>query len=229
MQLKARLVHADAGARVVEVSAWHEGQCLGRALGEAADAETAEERAIERLQRRLNRQAAPSDKPEPLPQQASPAAPAQAAVAPAPAPPPVEPPADPDDWSDELAELDLELQRIGWGREQEEAYLRRVFDHPSRSRLTSYRDLSAYLKAVKQLQPGSDPNSAPVPLRRSELLSQSDQLLQSLRWDANRGRSFLEQHFQLASRQQLSDEQLLHFNMLLEGELLENGQSHRLS
>jgi hypothetical protein len=249
MQLKARLVHADAGVRVVEVSAWNQGQCLGSALGEAANAEAAEERALERLQQRLHQ---PGSRPGPAPGAAQSALPHQQVRPPAPAQPPVpkaptesqtqsqtlshtpshtepsaEPPAelaaDPDDWSDELADLDLELRRIGWEREQEAAYLQRAFGHPSRSRLTAYRDLSAYLKTVRLLQAGTDPNSAPVPLRRADLLSQSDQLLQSLRWDASHGRSFLEQHFQLSSRQQLSDEQLLHFNMLLESELIGMG------
>ena len=32
---EARLVHAEPGRRVVEVSAWQRGQCLGRGLGEA--------------------------------------------------------------------------------------------------------------------------------------------------------------------------------------------------
>jgi len=60
-----------------------------------------------------------------------------------------------------------------------------------------------------------------VPLRRRDLLEQCDQLLQQLHWDAARGRTLLEQEFQLSSRQQLSDEQLLQFNMLLESALLE--------
>jgi len=45
-------------------------------------------------------------------------------------------------------------------------------------------------------------------------------LLGQLQWDASRGRTFLEQHFSLSSRQQLNDTQLLQFNMLLEGELM---------
>ena len=85
-------------------------------------------------------------------------------------------------------------------------------------------DLAAYLRALRALHSGSTPDSAPIPLRRRDLLSQSEELLASLRWDATRGRSFLEQHFQLASRQQLSDEQLLQFNMLLEEELLQSSR-----
>ncbi|MEY3964352.1 MAG: hypothetical protein RLZZ106_1607 [Cyanobacteriota bacterium] len=132
----------------------------------------------------------------------------------------VEPPADPEDWSDELAELDVQLQRIGWDRSQEEQYLQRAFGHPSRNRLTAYADLVSYLRCLRSLSHGCDPNGAPVPLRRKDLLEQSDQLLRSLQWDASRGRELLEQNFQLSSRQQLSDEQLLQFNMLLEESLM---------
>jgi len=132
----------------------------------------------------------------------------------------VEPPADPEDWSDELAELDVQLQRIGWDRSQEGQYLQRAFGHPSRNRLTAYADLVSYLRCLRSLSHGCDPNSAPVPLRRKDLLEQSDQLLRSLQWDASRGRELLEQTFQLSSRQQLSDEQLLQFNMLLEESLM---------
>jgi hypothetical protein len=254
--LKVRLVHAEPGRRVVQVSAWQGNSCLGSALGEAAGAEDAEERAIARLQQRLAA-AAPAWTPEPA---AAPAANAavrhpviRPAASPAPTPvaednspetqeppqpslfspaepqppteplPPaagVEPPADPDDWSDELAELDVQLQRIGWDRNQEGQYLQRAFGHPSRNRLTAYADLVSYLRCLRNLSSGCDPNSAPVPLRRKDLLEQCDQLLRSLQWDAARGRQLLEQQFQLSSRQQLSDEQLLQFNMLLEESLM---------
>ena len=127
---------------------------------------------------------------------------------------------EPEDWSSELARLDLQLQRLGWTRDEEAIYLERAFSHPSRNRLTSYVDLVAYLNALEALNPGANPRNAPVPLRRKDLLSQCDQLLGQLQWDASRGRSFLEEHFSLSSRQQLNDTQLLQFNMLLEGELM---------
>jgi hypothetical protein len=127
---------------------------------------------------------------------------------------------EPEDWSSELAGLDLQLQRLGWSRDEEAIYLERAFHHPSRNRLTSYVDLVAYLKALEALSPGANPGNAPVPLRRRDLLSQCDQLLGQLQWDASRGRSYLDQHFSLSSRQQLNDTQLLQFNMLLEGELM---------
>jgi len=275
--IQARLVHADAGQRVVEVSAWQQGHCLGRSLGEASTAEAAEDRARERLTHHLATQpsrepaavhptphtppaAAAGDADPPArvrpaaPQRipATPAAPAASspatsssatASAPSSAPtdsatatPPQlpllglnngvpeaaaeEPVADPDDWSEELAELDVQLQRLGWDRHQEGTYLQRAFQHPSRNRLTAYADLVAYLRALRSLANGSLPETAPVPLRRRDLLSQCDQLLNSLGWEPQQGRQLLERTFQLSSRQQLSDEQLLQFNMLLEEELL---------
>ena len=135
-------------------------------------------------------------------------------------PPSEEQEGEPEDWSSELAGLDLQLQRLGWTRDEEGIYLERAFSHPSRNRLTSYVDLVAYLRALEALSPGANPGKAPVPLRRKDLLSQCDQLLGQLQWDASRGRSFLEKHFNLSSRQQLNDTQLLQFNMLLEGELM---------
>ena len=253
---EARLVHGEPGRRVVEVSGWRGGQCLGRCLGEAEDAETAEERAIARLSQRLAALQDTTERPASQPRQAlirhseeeaneaasEQTSPQKTAPAPAPVPAalpqqpqqpqqpqlpqlPVEPAADPDDWSEELAELDVQLQRLGWDRSQESIYLQRAFGHPSRNRLTAFADLAAYLRAVRVLSPGSSPESAAIPLRRSELLSQCEQLLASLGWDAGRGRQFLEQHFQLASRQQLGDEQLLQFNMLLEEQLIGFGSA----
>lgn len=242
MQLQARLVHAEPGRRVVELSAHQDGLVLGSALGEGATAEDAEDRALARLQRRLGQNAplpAPLQAPEPalaVPPQPEPAQPqprppeaeqpqlALPSLSKAPTPAseaPIEEPApDPEDWSSELTQIDLQLRRLGWQREQETTYLERAFGHPSRSRLTTYSDLLAYLQALQGLEPGCDPASAAVPLRRTELLHQCDTLLGQLQWDTAQGRQFLERHFQLSSRQQLSDPQLLQFNMLLESELI---------
>jgi hypothetical protein len=225
MQLRARLAHAESGQRVVAVSAWEGGRCLGSALGEAPTAEAAEDRALQRLLQRLetSSQVAPppatqSDvRPAPVP----PAPPAPAASAEPSASeggvagPEVEPPADPDDWSEELAELERLLRQLGWERDQESIYLQRAFGHPSRSRLIRYADLLAYLGVLRRLEPGMDPASAPLPMRRPDLLRRSDALLARLGWGPAEGRALLEREFRLASRQQLSDDDLLRFNELL--------------
>ena len=133
---------------------------------------------------------------------------------------PSEAPIDPDDWSDELAAIDLQLQRIGWDRDQEKVYLNRAFGHGSRHRFTIYADLVAYLKRLEGLQPGLLAEQAPVPMRRSDLLNQSDQLLQQLNWTSDQGKQLLKETLEAESRQHLSDEQLLNFNMMLEEEFI---------
>lgn len=159
---------------------------------------------------------------------ASPPGPAGVATDPAPAgstgapmqDPLEEAPADPEDWSSELARLDLALRRMGWDRDQEGVYLQRAFGHPSRSRITQYGDLLAYVRMLEALDSGADPSIAPVPLRRRDLLAQSDQLLDQLGWDGHQARSFSETRLGVRSRSQLSDADLLQLNMLLEAELI---------
>ncbi|MFN9630756.1 MAG: hypothetical protein ACK59A_11085 [Cyanobacteriota bacterium] len=135
-----------------------------------------------------------------------------------------EPPADPDDWSADLNQLDQLLGSLGWGREEERIYLQRLFGQPSRGKLTRYADLMVLRRALEALPPGSEPHTALLPLPRAELLSQSDDLLARLGWPTERARQWLEQQFAVTSRQRLSDEELLAFNLLLEGELLGQGE-----
>lgn len=237
MRTQARLCHIDERRCVVEVMVIGAEGVIASALGQGTDAESAEDRALSRLQQRLDAIPAPpvATQPAATPSTATPSAtvppPAPAPIAapapvPAPVPaapepePPSEAPTDPEDWSDELAAIDLELQRLGWDRQQERLYLERAFGHGSRHRLTRYSDLVAFLKRLRSLEPGISADSAPVPLRRSDLISQGDQMLQTLRWSSAQAREFLQQHLQASSRQQLSDEQLLQFNMLLEEQLL---------
>ncbi|MFM8524765.1 MAG: hypothetical protein ACKOCM_03995 [Cyanobacteriota bacterium] len=306
MRLQVQLVHAGSGVRVVLVSAWSGGECLGSALGEAAEAEEAERRAEQRLRQRLaaasplsvedapdssagsSGQAAlirhrppfdrdpatgpgraspqalplspplpaPADEasPQPLgsrsPASSGPDVPMAAPQSPLPSAPDQssatgerssdpsvlpataatlrpeasgEPAPDPEDWSDDLARIDLQVQRLGWDRQQEALYLERAFGHPSRSRLTRYGDLMAYLQALSALEAGADPTRVALPLHRRDLLEQCDELLGRLGWDPDQGRLFLELNFQCSSRQHLSDQQLLQFNMLLEEQWI--GQS----
>ena len=250
MQVRAELCHVDTLRCIVRAEAWSGEGCIASCLGEAANAEDAEDRARQRLQQKLagrdaKQQVVPEPKPAPSPPQArmeesrpqpapikQPEAMAkQGAVDQPPAAetpqhpspasnPPSETPTDPEDWSEELTAIDLELKRIGWGRDQERIYLERAFGHASRHRLTRYADLVAYLRQLRQLLPQEQPDQAHIPIRRSDLITQGDQMLKQLGWKAEQARGFLQEHLQASSRQQLTDEQLLQFNMLLEEQAL---------
>ena len=129
---------------------------------------------------------------------------------------PSEAPTDPDDWSEELTAIDLELKRIGWTREHEHLYLERAHGHGSRHKLTRYSDLVSYLNKLKSLEVGAEAGAVQTPLRRSDLITQGDEMLTTLNWNQERAKSFLQSKLGATSRQQLSDEQLLEFNMFLE-------------
>ena len=82
------------------------------------------------------------------------------------------------------------------------------------------RDLVAYLRQLKLIQANDDASTAPAPIRRGDLLQQGDVMLKQLGWSSDQARAFLQQQLGATSRQQLSDEQLLQFNMLLEEQTL---------
>ena len=244
MQIRAELCHVDTLRCIVRVEAWHDGSLQGSALGEAATAEEAEERALHRLNTRLEAtgRAQPTQTSARLeakaidgdakavhverPRKLDQAEPESVSASPPPAPqelavtasdnPPSETPTDPDDWSDELTAIDMEIRRIGWSREQEQEYLTRAFGLGSRHKLTRYADLVAYLRQLKLIQANDDASTAPAPIRRGDLLQQGDSMLKQLGWNSDQARAFLQQQLGSTSRQQLSDEQLLQFNMLLE-------------
>ena len=67
-----------------------------------------------------------------------------------------------------------------------------------------------------------------MPLRRSDLIQQGDAMLATLNWSPQQARVYLQGQLQASSRQQLSDEQLLQFNMLLEEQLLHLKPSERV-
>ena len=242
MQIRAELCHVDTLRCIVRVEAWNDGALQGSALGEAATAEEAEERGLQRLSSRLELSSPPQPQPshrrpqteviaqpeQPVPveqprkvEQAEPTAASATPSAPQVAIPatedvPSETPTDPDDWSDELTAIDMEIRRIGWTREQEQEYLTRAFGLGSRHKLTRYADLVAYLRQLKLIQANDDASTAPAPIRRGDLLQQGDSMLKQLGWSSEQARAFLQQQLGSTSRQQLSDEQLLQFNMLLE-------------
>ena len=249
MKTQAQLCHHDDQRCIVRVEAFDGSTSLGSALGEAHTATEAEDHAIARLLQRLDqRSAAPVSnkeivrhsnqdivrrnnkdvdrieseaKPVFEPQKPEPIAPIQPSLDQAAEAVVNEAPTDPDDWSEELTAIDLELQRIGWDRASESIYLERAFGHSSRHRLTRFSDLVAYLKRLRHLPASSDARTAAIPLRRSDLVNQCDEILKRLNWQQQQARDFLQSNFQVGSRQQLSDEQLLGFNMLLEEQLIQ--------
>ena len=250
MNTKVEICHIDSNRCVVRVSCVEGELDLGSAVGEAADAEHAEDRARERLMGRRQKTKAASGRKQPdlavnptQKEEMGEAKQLKAAISPEknrprrseplpltdqddqntqpnPIAEPSEAPTDPDDWSEELTAIDLQLKRIGWTREHEKIFLERAYGNGSRHKLTRYSDLVSYLNKLNGLEVGAAADSVPTPLRRSALITQGDDMLTTLKWDQERAKTFLQSKLGATSRQQLSDEQLLDFNILLEEQLI---------
>ncbi|WP_025782155.1 hypothetical protein [Candidatus Synechococcus spongiarum] len=174
-------------------------------------------------------------KPEPLkpePEEAPPGSPTVSPQAvtltPRPSPPgpavsESEDASEPADWSEDLALVEAQLERLGWDRNQESVYLERWLGYMERSRITRYQDLRLYIAALQTLSPSADPCTAPLPGQlqqpppsRELLIQNGNTLLRQLGWTTDQGRAFLKRHFGHTSRQSLSDEQLMKFNRQLD-------------
>jgi len=250
---RVRLVHAELGARVVEASCEEGGQVLAMAFGEATTAEVAEDRARRRVTQMLlephstpEPQSSLPPPPTPMDGSAPPAnmlelepesdgasSPGQPSLPPQPITltPQPSPPSqgvsegvsEPADWSEDLAVVEVQLERLGWDRSQESVYLERCLGYMERSSITRYQDLRLYIDALRALSSPADPCTAPLPGRlqqplpsRELLIQNGNTLLRQLGWTTDQGRGFLKQHFGHISRQSLSDEQLMQFNQQLD-------------
>ena len=56
-----------------------------------------------------------------------------------------------DDWTEELAQIDLELRRLGWTIAEESAYLQEQYGKASRDHITDYGELLQFLTALQAM------------------------------------------------------------------------------
>ncbi len=249
MKTKVEVCHIDANRCVVRVIGFDGELLLGSSLGEADNAELAEDRARQRLIDRFttvkegqkSKEAKPTvikvaatskdesnaiNKISEKPLSDHPDKPIVSSIKgidkPVAGIEPSEAPTDPEDWSEELTSIDMQLKRIGWNREKEHVFLERAYGHGSRHKLTRYSDILAYLTQLSKLEKGANENTAPLPIRRSDLIVQGDAMLTELGWTQENAKKFLQTKTGATTRQQLSDEQLVTFNLLLEEQLIHN-------
>ncbi len=232
MKIQTELCHSEPSKAIVRVTAIENEIVLGSSLGEGITAEEAEDRAIARILNRVNenktlceqetyknysedsknnsitKRAITENKKEYKATHTIDSNNNDISVAINEGPP--------QDWSEELAEIDNELKRLNWDRDKEQIYLTRAFGHASRNRITKYEKIQALQQTLKDLQQGDSPEDATLPITRKNLLIECDNLLKDLNWNADTGRSFLQEKMNLNSRQNLNNSQLLEFNRLLQ-------------
>ena len=205
MRIESKLCHLTESKAVVQVTGWIDEQNRGSALAEGPTVEDAEDKAITRLKKRLNvislddsnTNLIHDDKVKTqlkveLPKREN-----------------INMIHEPSDWSDELTAIDSEIERLKWTREDEISFLETKFGYNNRNKITKYNDILKYLKLLKQVDTTNKCNVANGNI--NTLINESDLILRDLKWDYSQGRQFLKKEFNVSTRKELNQDQLLIF------------------
>ena len=209
MRIESRLCHVSENKTILQGSGWSNDKNLGSALAEAPTVELAEDKAISRLNERLNvgtynETDIRSNNKNKLK-----------------TPVKIELPKnnklentniikEPSDWSNELAGIDLEIERLKWSRDDEKDYLEKKFGYNSRNKITNYSDILEYLTLLKKID-RLDRIEDNLNTRIKTLIDNSDTILRDLSWDNKQGREFLQKEFNVSTRKELDENQLISF------------------
>tara|TARA_Y100001968_G_scaffold106224_1_gene96076 strand:+ start:125 stop:793 length:669 start_codon:yes stop_codon:yes gene_type:complete len=208
MRIESKLCHLSDNKAIVQVNGWLNDKRFGSALAEATTVELAEDKAIERLYKRLhleknnknnttnndqrnikneqNIELAKSEniKTNKIQQE-------------------------PNDWSSELTSIDQEIDRLNWSRNDEIIFLQKNMGYNSRSKITNYNELVNYLNILKKINVDNTSNIYKKEI--SSIIEESDIILRDLSWDNNKGREFLKKEFNVSTRKELDERQLISF------------------
>ncbi len=216
MRIESKLCHITENKAVVQVNGWLNDRNLGSALAEGPTVEVAEDKAILRLNKRIkavtkdesiintdneHKSKTPlrielpnSEKVELLKREKI---------------EDININHEPNDWSNELTAIDAEIERLKWSRDDEINFLEKTLGYNNRNKITSYTDIVKYLSLLKKTDvlnqfKGSNENL-------NTLIEESDIILRDLSWDHKQGREFLQKEFNVLTRKELSETQLVSF------------------
>ena len=206
MRIESKLCHLSENKAVVQVNGWLNDKKLGSALAEGSTVEHAEDKAISRLNQRLsaldkNKTNINYSNEDKIKTEFK-----------------IEQPKsekldilnineEPIDWSDELTAIDSEIERLNWSREQEIKFLKEKLGYNNRNKITNYNELLNYLEILKKIDNFNYSKSNSI----TSLIEESDIILSELSWDHKQGRDYLEKEFNVSTRKELNQKQLISF------------------
>ena len=208
MRIESKLCHLSENKAVVLVKAWLNNKSLGSALAEGSTVEVAEDKAILRLNKRLNAitnnvASINSINEETLKTPLKVELPKSEKIE------NINKNYEPSDWSMELTAIDSEIQRLNWSRDDEINFLQKTFGYNNRNKITNYSEIVKYLSLLKKTD---DQNLSKVFNENiNTLIKESDIILRDLSWDHSQGRDYLQKEFNVSTRKELSEKQLISF------------------
>ena len=216
MRIESNLCHISENRTVVQVNGWINDIKIGSALAEGSTVEVAEDKAISRLNKRINAvikneeiiKSINEDKNKTplkieLPKSDKIELPKREKIENA------NILQEPSDWSSELTSIDSEIQRLKWSRDDEINFLEKNLGYNNRNKITNYDDIVKYLDLLKKTPIQNLSNV--VNENINTLIEKSDSILKDLSWNHIQGREFLQKEFNVSTRKELSQEQLVSF------------------
>ena len=205
MRIESKLCHLSENKVIVHVSAWVNEENLGSALAEGSTVEEAEDKAISRLNKRIN----PTSNNETNTKSVSEDVIKNTLRVDLPRSKKININHEPIDWSNELTAIDSEIERLKWSREEEIKFLEKNLGFNNRNKITNYNDIVKYLNLLKKIDISL--HSDILNQNIKTLIEESDSLLRDLSWDHTQGREYLQKEFNVSTRKELNEEQLLSF------------------
>ena len=208
MRIESKLCHISENKAVVQVNGWLDDKNVGSALAEGFTVEQAEDNAISRLNKRLGiinkeensikvnyKKEINTKKIVELPKSEKVET--------------INVNKEPSDWSNELTAIDSEIKRLNWSRDDEIKFLETNLGHNSRNKITKYKELVNYLNILKKI---NNLDSSSVNTNNIEnMIKESDIILKDLSWNYKQGREYLQKEFNVSSRKELDEKQLISF------------------
>ncbi len=208
MRIESKLCHVSENKTIVQVTGLVNDKIIGTALAEGATVELAEDNAISRLNKRLNHIKNDECYIKPkneiniknLPRNESYKKTNNEQI---------KINEEPRDWSNILTSIDLEIDRLNWSRDDEVKFLKQSFGYNNRNKITKYDDIIKYLNYLKKIDYVSSTNN--IKNNKQKLIEESDNLLVELSWDHKQGREYLQREFNVSTRTELDENQLISF------------------
>ena len=216
MRIESNLCHISENKAVVQVNGWINDIKVGSSLAEGPTVEYAEDKAISRLNKRLNTVTKDEESIKAINEDKN-KTPLKIEL---PNSEKIELPKrdktenanihqEPSDWSSELTSIDSEIQRLKWSRDDEINFLEKNLGYNNRNKITNYDDIVKYLDLLKKTPIQNLSNV--VNENINTLIEKSDSILKDLSWNHIQGREFLQKEFNVSTRKELSQEQLVSF------------------
>jgi len=208
MRIESSLCHFTENKAVVKVNGWLNEKNLGSAMAEGPTVEVAEDKAISRLNKRINGEINSEASISSIHEEEI-KTPLKVELSKSEKIDKNNMNSEPSDWSNELTEIDLEIQRLKWSREDEINFLEKTFGYNNRNKITNYIDILKYLSLLKKTDKQNP--SKVVNEIISDLIDESDIILRDLSWDNMQGREYLQKEFNVSTRKELNEKQLISF------------------